>query len=46
MLNIARFGVRIVNVKSMANFFKAAEQGTEAAAEGDYRRSSSPREPT
>ena len=31
---IARWGLRIVNVNALANFFKAAEGGTEAAAAG------------
>ena len=35
VFNIARFGVRMINVKLMGNFFKATEQSTEAATEGD-----------
>ena len=31
---IARWGLRIVNVNALANFFKAAEEGIEAAAAG------------
>ena len=37
---IARWGLRIVNVNALANFFRAAEGGTEAAAAGVYFRSS------
>ena len=33
---IARWGLRIVNVNALANFFKAAEGGTEAATAGIY----------